>query len=112
MRTIPCAQAPEAWFSDSHLGVEFAKAQCRARCPLLDECAERGEGEPHGVWGGMSPSDRLSADRQRREVGERELNARIIELRQGGMSVRAMAAELDIPRKTLSDRIKRLELAV
>jgi DNA-binding NtrC family response regulator len=110
LNALPCEQAPELWFSEAPLGVEFAKAACRAGCPLLTVCAEVGQNEPHGVWGGTSPDDRREAAQERRATAESELNDQISALLADGVSVRAMSSILGIPRKTLSDRINRLEL--
>ena len=112
MSALPCDQNPDLWFSESRLGIEFAKSLCLASCPRIDECAVLGEGESHGVWGGTSPEDRQQAASERVETRERELNDQIAVLITEGMSVRAMANTLDIPRRTLADRIKRYELAV
>ncbi|MFI8890548.1 WhiB family transcriptional regulator [Streptomyces paradoxus] len=110
MNALPCEQAPELWFSETALGVEFAKAACIAECPLLNVCAEHGQNEPHGVWGGTSPDDRREAARERRAAAEDELNEQISTLLADKVSVRAMSSILGIPRKTLADRINRLEL--
>ncbi|MDG9711122.1 WhiB family transcriptional regulator [Streptomyces sp. DH10] len=110
MNALPCEQAPELWFSETPLGVEFAKAACRAECSLLNVCAELGQNEPHGVWGGTSPSERREAALERRAADENKLNEQISAFLADGMSVRAMSSILGIPRKTLADRINRLEL--
>ncbi|MGA4950476.1 WhiB family transcriptional regulator [Streptomyces lydicamycinicus] len=112
MSAIPCEQNPELWFAESRIGTEFAKSLCLASCPKLRECAELGEEEPHGVWGGTSPEDRHQVATEQHATRERELNDRIAELITEGMSVRAMAGALGMPRRTLADRIKRYALAV
>lgn len=44
-----------------------AKAICRT-CPVIEMCREHAlaSGEPYGVWGGMSESERVVALRSRR----------------------------------------------
>lgn len=69
-----CAQAdPDFWFLAPQEGGKYteAKAFCR-RCPVRTECADyalAGEWglpatERRGVWAGMSPVDRVKAERK------------------------------------------------
>lgn len=55
---------PDLWFpigesGPSLLQIEEAKAVCR-RCPAMRECGEWAvdNAVPHGVWGGLSETDR------------------------------------------------------
>jgi WhiB family redox-sensing transcriptional regulator len=65
---------PDAWFpgvgeSRSAL-TRAAKQTCRRECPVAVECLLHalGEGERHGIWGGMTTRQR---DRFAREARER-----------------------------------------
>lgn len=42
----------------AQLAYEAAAEQYCARCPVTVECLEAGQGEGHGLWGGLSPSQR------------------------------------------------------
>jgi hypothetical protein len=49
-------QGPEARFPERHHAAATtaaALALC-ARCPVTDECAEAGQGEAAGIWGGVN----------------------------------------------------------
>lgn len=50
---------PEAFYDDQ----EAAKATCR-RCLVREECADEGQGERYGVWGGLSEDERRETKRQ------------------------------------------------
>ena len=50
------------WTSDDQHDRTLAAAGCTG-CPVLDECLAAGEGEVHGVWGGV---DRGRSSRQLR----------------------------------------------
>ncbi|MFB8247345.1 WhiB family transcriptional regulator [Streptomyces sp. NPDC055952] len=61
---------PELFFPIGNTGpallqIEEAKAACR-RCPVLQTCAQWAldQGEPHGVWGGMSEDERRRIKRR------------------------------------------------
>jgi WhiB family transcriptional regulator, redox-sensing transcriptional regulator len=57
---------PALWFSDDHRDVAAATAICRA-CPVLAECLDWAvsTSQHDGVWGGMTPSQRLRLRRHR-----------------------------------------------
>ena len=66
-----CATSdPEAWFpnteSDNHGEYMFAKSLCKT-CPLVAPCAEYAIVNviPHGLWGGLTPTDRQRIRRER-----------------------------------------------
>ncbi|WP_366139797.1 WhiB family transcriptional regulator [uncultured Modestobacter sp.] len=68
--STPCRSAarPDAWHED--VGAEGAASLC-AGCPVLAECRAYAVAarEPHGVWGGLTWSDRRRlAVRRRAEV--------------------------------------------
>lgn len=92
------------WFSEGEREIGEVKAVC-ASCPVREECASLGENEDFGVWGGMTPVERRAAKRFRLLVREEVLNARIRRMQADGLSNSAMARELGIPRKTLTDRL-------
>lgn len=104
---IPCAALPDKWFSEDPKKVASAKADCNA-CPARTECAELGENEEFGVWGGMTPDERRDARHFRVIMLEELNNARILRMHGEGLSISAMARELGIPRMTLADRLRRL----
>ncbi|MGW5609428.1 WhiB family transcriptional regulator [Streptomyces sp. NPDC003753] len=61
---------PELFFPIGNTGpallqIEEAKAVCR-RCPVLETCGNWAleTGQAHGVWGGMSESDRRRIKRR------------------------------------------------
>ncbi|MFC9231071.1 WhiB family transcriptional regulator [Streptomyces decoyicus] len=103
----PCEVSPEFWFSENSRDMAHAKEAC-GHCPARIECAELGEDEEFGIWGGLSPDDRKAAKRFRVVMIEETLNARVRGMRAEGMSISAMARELDMPRKTLADRLRRI----
>jgi DNA-binding NtrC family response regulator len=105
--TKPCEGNPESWFSEIASEIEEAKQAC-GFCPVREECAELGEDEEFGVWGGQSPEDRRAAKRFRVIMLEEMNNAHIRRMHREGVSISAMARELSIPRKTLADRLRRL----
>ncbi|MFB7185233.1 WhiB family transcriptional regulator [Streptomyces sp. NPDC056230] len=107
----PCSRNPELWFSEASKDVLTAKAEC-ALCPAFEACRELGADEPFGVWGGQSAKDRDSQNSASDAERDAELNGRIVAFLRDGMSVRALANVLDMPRRTLADRIKRFDLAV
>jgi hypothetical protein len=64
---IPCAQAPDLFFPEienvkysAQSSVRMAVNACKKACPLLVECGSYAlkYREEHGVWGGMSSTDR------------------------------------------------------
>nr|WP_326827326.1 WhiB family transcriptional regulator [Streptomyces sp. NBC_01751] len=87
--------------------IEQAKEAC-GFCPDRIECAALGEDEEHGVWGGLDPEGRRRAKRFRVILLEERLNSRIRSMTADGVSISAMARELEIPRKTLADRLRRM----
>ena len=59
----PCQQSdPEAWFTDDMSVYMKAKQLCK-QCPVQALCADFAieNKEPHGVWGGLSPRERMTA---------------------------------------------------
>ena len=58
----PCTNFPDAFFPEKGaIGPEFAwaKSMCQ-RCPVQRDCAEYGiKWETTGIWGGLSPQERL-----------------------------------------------------
>jgi WhiB family redox-sensing transcriptional regulator len=103
----PCEANPEFWFSEIAPEIEAAKEAC-GFCPVREECAELGEDEEFGVWGGQSPEDRRIAKRTRVAIAERRLTAQLLAMQENRMSISAMSRELGIPRKTLADRLRRM----
>ncbi|OKH91469.1 WhiB family transcriptional regulator [Streptomyces uncialis] len=71
MHTVPfdtsravCATTdPDLWYADTPAEQQEAADICRATCPLLRACAEYAltTRQQHGVWGGMTRSDRRPA---------------------------------------------------
>ena len=60
-----CAQVdPDLWFPMPGGSNRDAKAICR-RCPVQAECLEYGMTDPHGIYGGMSESERTKIRRAR-----------------------------------------------
>ncbi|MFD6970574.1 WhiB family transcriptional regulator [Streptomyces sp. NPDC059949] len=105
--SIPCEVNPEIWFSESATDANQAKEAC-GFCPVRGECAELGENEEFGIWGGQSPDDRIAAKRFRLTLLEETINFRIRIMQEAGTSISAMARELGLPRKTLADRLRRM----
>ncbi|MEV5079272.1 WhiB family transcriptional regulator [Streptomyces sp. NPDC056159] len=105
--THPCAANPELWFSEDAAGIAEAKAAC-GPCPSRVECAEEGEYEPHGVWGGRSPEDRAEVRRARVILREEMITMKINSMQGRGLSISAMAREVGLPRKTLADRLRKM----
>ncbi|MGW6571635.1 WhiB family transcriptional regulator [Streptomyces sp. NPDC054945] len=104
---IPCEVSPEDWFSEKAVDADRAKEAC-GFCPVRAECAELGENEEFGIWGGQTPDDRITAKRLRVLILEETINTRIRIMQQEKKSISAMARELGLPRKTLADRLRRL----
>jgi AraC-like DNA-binding protein len=86
--------------------MEHAKQAC-GFCPVRPECAELGENEEFGIYGGMTPDERRLVKRTRVAIAERRLNTRLLAMQENKMSISAMSRELGIPRKTLADRLRR-----
>ena len=103
---IPCEANPEFWFSESPQDVAEAKAAC-GYCPVKENCADMGEDEEFGVWGGKSPEDRRDSKRLRLLIREEWTSSEIKRMTTEGNSISYMARELGIPRKTLADRLRR-----
>jgi transcriptional regulator of acetoin/glycerol metabolism len=102
-----CEGDPDLWFSEKAEDIAQAKEAC-GFCPVRAECAELGEDEEFGVWGGMTPEDRRSRQRFLVILVEEQNNAHIRRMQAEGASISAMARELGMPRKTLADRLRRL----
>lgn len=73
----PCTQDPELWWMTDYKSVTEAKALCLGTysedaepCPLLHLCGRYAVVaiEKEGVWGGMSPDDRLAVRRTARHL--------------------------------------------
>jgi AraC-like DNA-binding protein len=105
--TNACEGNPDFWFSENPNEIEHAKQAC-GFCPVRAECSELGEDEEFGVWGGESPEDRRAAKRFRLILVEEWTTSKINHMHDQGMSISAMARELNIPRKTLADRLRRM----
>lgn len=65
-----CAGATERWFPEPEMGAPAreAKAECR-KCPVQVDCLEIAleRGEPSGIWGGKTTSERRSIMKKRRK---------------------------------------------
>ncbi|MEU9058976.1 WhiB family transcriptional regulator [Streptomyces sp. NPDC048430] len=103
----PCESNPELWFSEKSEDIAQAKEAC-GFCPVREECADLGENEEFGVWGGMTPREIRQAKRFRVLVLEELRNAQILLMQRDGASISAMARELGLPRKTLADRLRKM----
>ena len=102
-----CEADPDLFFSEKAEDITQAKEAC-GFCPVRAECAELGKNEEFGVWGGMTPDERRSAQRFLLILLEEQNNAQIRRMRSEGVSISAMARELGMPRKTLADRLRRM----
>lgn len=67
------------WYPDGNAGPWMAKIQeakdvCNGLCPVRDACAAYAleAGELHGVWGGLSESDRAALRRRESRQRQRE----------------------------------------
>jgi len=103
----PCEADPDLWFSEKAEDIAQAKEAC-GFCPVRAECAELGEEEEFGVWGGMTSDEIRSAKRFRLVMLEEWTNSKIRSMQASGVSISAMARELGMPRKTLADRLRRM----
>lgn len=45
------------WFPDDNKGCSRARAVCQT-CPVRVPCAEAGQDETYGMWGGLTPDER------------------------------------------------------
>ena len=66
-----CNEDPELFFPIGNTGpallqIEEAKAVCRRRCPVMDQCLRwaMDTGQDAGVWGGMSEDERRAMKRR------------------------------------------------
>ncbi|MFC7979549.1 WhiB family transcriptional regulator [Streptomyces cinereoruber] len=107
----PCEVDPAVWFSGRAEDVDAAKEAC-GYCPVRVECAELGVDEEFGIWGGMTPDEIRKARHFKAILLEEQVNAQIRRMHADRVPVAAMARQLGIPRKTLTDRIRRLEKSV
>jgi WhiB family redox-sensing transcriptional regulator len=105
--TNACEGNPDLWFSENPTEMEHAKEAC-GFCPVRTECAELGDDEEFGIYGGMTPEERRIAKRTRVAIAERRLTAQLLAMQENRMSISAMSRELGIPRKTLADRLRRM----
>jgi WhiB family redox-sensing transcriptional regulator len=59
---------PDAFFTDSTRGVEWAKAVC-ARCPVREQCLDQAyraeDTSRYGIYGGLTPAERAQLARPR-----------------------------------------------
>ena len=106
--TVPCEVSPDFWFSENAEDVAQAKEAC-GFCPVRSQCAELGQDEEFGVWGGQDPEDRRAQKRFRLLLLEEQTNARMRKMLTEGLSISAMARELNMPRKTVADRLRRMQ---
>ena len=62
-----CAQTdPELWFPEK--GKHHPQAlQICFRCPVRAQCAEAGQGEEYGIWGGLTRDNRRQKRRRERQ---------------------------------------------
>jgi len=74
-KELPACQVtdPEIWFADIDVGfnhARLAKKFCSA-CPVKKQCAEYAIAalEPHGIWGGTTPRERIAVRTEKRSVG-------------------------------------------
>lgn len=65
------------WYPDGNAGpwmarIQEAKDICNTRCPVRDACAAFAmtNGEPHGIWGGMTEQERAGVRRRAQRVAE------------------------------------------
>lgn len=67
----PCSDDPELWMSGLRADQREAAQKCRVLCPAgqLDRCRDEGWSHEFGVWGGMSPADRMKQDPVRFRAG-------------------------------------------
>lgn len=107
MLKIPCEANPEMWFAETSELMQEAKQACDF-CPVRAECAELGETEEFGIWGGLDPEDRRAIQRERAIKREAHLAAQVRLMTSQGMSISAMSRQLGIPRTTLAVRVRRL----
>lgn len=66
-RLAACTGLPTALFfpDPTHpdpASVAEAKAVC-GRCPVVEQCRDAGASEAHGIWGGLTASERHAVDR-------------------------------------------------
>ncbi|MCW2898849.1 MAG: putative transcription regulator [Streptosporangiaceae bacterium] len=95
-----CAQVdPELWFPKEGESPRPAKRICQ-RCPVQAECLADAlaHGEQHGVWGGLSYSQRLGrSTRPDRQAESARDHARLITT----LSASEAARELDVSARTI-----------
>jgi hypothetical protein len=105
-------QDPDLWYPERGADVSIAKAIC-AGCPVRADCLAfaLGNGEHHGIWGGLSERQRRRMRRSSLTGGD-ERAARVAWLQRGGWTDREICAELDLTpaQLTLINR-RRLEAA-
>lgn len=71
MEPAPCALAPDLFFTASRPPEELRRVcqRCPIRADCLDTALELERGQPtrnrHGLWGGLSPSERAELDTRR-----------------------------------------------
>ncbi|MEO9246435.1 WhiB family transcriptional regulator [Citricoccus nitrophenolicus] len=69
----PCQMDPETWFPEMGVRADMAKRLCLTQCPALDACrrvardfeGDEGRFNRHGIWGGMTPTERADEAAQR-----------------------------------------------
>ena len=67
-------QGTAAFFPERGQSTEPARRLC-AGCPVIVECAEAGQGEEHGIWGGTSGRGRKTLRRDGVTLTEDQLRA-------------------------------------
>lgn len=70
-RRAACGGSPVNLFFPEEIrpdarGLDQARAIC-ARCPVREACLTAGMAEEHGIWGGLTPSERRVLRRKQRE---------------------------------------------
>ncbi len=63
VRHAACRGLPTAWFFPEQGGDTIGPRRICAGCPVRTECAEAGESEAYGVWGGRSIQQRRNGRR-------------------------------------------------
>lgn len=100
-KAVPCAANPDLWFSDSY-GLQLQAQRICLGCPVRAMCAELGEGEEFGVFGGVLPGERHSRRRERERFTVDVQKARARQMKTDGATVAHIARTLHRPRSTVT----------